>query len=138
MIIISKFLSKVKRTFVSRKFAYFCILGVINTFHDAFYSWLAHFILQENVAAVVGYLIALTIGFFINCRFIFKRQPTIRRYIRYGISYLPNFIIYFLVTFITINTMGLPQFWGTVLAALAGGPITFFIIKVYAFGKGSK
>lgn len=134
----SELLSKVRKIFVSRKFVYFCILGVINTFHDAFYSWLAHFVLQENIAAIAGYLIALTIGFFINCRLIFKRKPTIYRYIRYGLSYLPNFIIYFLVTFITINTMGLPQFWGTILAALSGGPITFIIIRVYAFGKNSK
>ncbi len=111
------------------------MLGVVNTFNDAFFSWLAHFVMQENVAAVLGYFIALTIGFFISCRVIFKTTPTLSRYIRFGVSYIPNFIIYFLVTFITINTMELPQFWATVLAAMAGGPITFVIIKVYAFGK---
>lgn len=135
---ITELLSKFKKTFVSKKFIYFCVLGVINTFNDAFYSWLAHFVVQENVAAVIGYVIALTIGFFINCRVIFKRRPTYKRYLRYGLAYVPNFIIYFLVTFITINTMGLPQFWATVLAAVAGGPITFVIIKIYAFGKSSK
>lgn len=135
---ITELLSKFKKTFVSKKFIYFCVLGVINTFNDAFFSWLAHFVVQENVAAVIGYLIALTIGFFINCRVIFKRRPTYKRYLRYGLAYVPNFIIYFLVTFITINTMGLPQFWATVLAAVAGGPITFVIIKIYAFGKSSK
>ena len=126
---------KLKRTFVSKKFICFCALGVINTFNDAFFSWIYHFVMQENVAAVLGYFTALTIGFFLSSRFIFKKPPALNRYIRYGISYIPNFIIYFLVTFITINTLNLPQFWGTVLAAMMGGPITFVIMKVYTFGK---
>ena len=132
---IRELILKLKRTFVSKKFIAFCCLGVINTFNDAFFSWLYHFVMQENVAAVLGYFSALTIGFFLSSRFIFKKTPTLNRYIRYGISYIPNFIIYFLVTFITINTMNLPQFWGTVLAAMMGGPITFIIMKVYTFGK---
>lgn len=132
---IHELLLKVKRTFVSKKFIEFCVLGVVNTFNDALFSWIYHYFIQENVAAVLGYFTALTIAFFLSSRFIFKKQPSLERYIRFGISYIPNFIIYFLVTFITINTMNLPQFWATVLAAMAGGPITFVIIKIYAFGR---
>ncbi len=132
---IHELLLKLKRTFVSKKFIEFCALGVVNTFNDALFSWIFHYFIQENVAAVLGYFTALTIAFFLSSRFIFRRPPSLERYTRFGISYIPNFIIYFLVTFITINTMGLPQFWGTVLAAMAGGPITFIIIKIYAFGK---
>lgn len=135
MTAIHELLLKLKRTFVSKKFIEFCALGVVNTFNDALFSWIFHFVVQENVAAVLGYFVALTIAFFLSSKIIFKRRPTLQRYVRYGLSYIPNFIIYFLVTFITINTLGLPQFWGTVLAAMAGGPITFVIIKVYAFGS---
>lgn len=116
-------------------FIQFCLLGIINTFNDALFSWLAHFIMQENVAAVAGYAVALTIAFFLSCKVIFKSKPDFRKYIRFIISYIPNFIIFFLVTFITINTLHLPQFWATVLAAMAGGPVTYIIIKLYAFRK---
>ncbi len=127
---------KVKNIFLTKGFIEFCVIGVINTFNDAVFSLLFHKMgLQGNAAAVLGFFIALTIAFFLNCRVIFKRRPKLKRYIRFVVSYIPNFIIYFLVTFITINTMKLPQFWGTVLAAVAGGPITYIIIKVYAFGK---
>ncbi len=138
MTAIHELLLKIKRTFLSKKFIEFCALGVVNTFNDALFSWIFHYFVQENVAAVLGYFTALTIAFFLSGRFIFKRSPSLERYIRFGISYIPNFIIYFLVTFITINTMDLPQFWGTILAAMAGGPITFVIIKVYAFGNQKK
>lgn len=127
---------KFKRTFVSKRFVAFCILGAFNTLNDAIFSSLYHWLgLQDNVAAVLGYYTALTIAFFLNCRFVFKKRPKFERYIKFFISYIPNFIIFFLVTFVTINTMGLPQFWGTILASAVGGPVTFIIMKVYTFGK---
>ncbi|MEE1052803.1 MAG: GtrA family protein [Acutalibacteraceae bacterium] len=135
MTAIRDLLLKIKRTFLSEKFIKFCVLGIVNTFNDALFSWIYHFVIQENAAAVLGYFTALTIAFFLNSFFVFKKPISFGSYIRFGLSYIPNFIIYFLVTFLTINTLGLPQFWGTVLAAAAGGPITFVIIKIYAFGK---
>lgn len=128
-------LIKFFKKLLNNGFIRFCLLGIINTFNDAFFSWLAHFVIQENAAAVAGYAVALTIAFFLSCKMIFKSKPSFKKYIRFIISYIPNFIIFFLVTFITINTLRLPQFWATVLAAMAGGPVTYIIIKLYAFGK---
>ncbi len=135
---ITKIIESFKKTFINKRFIEFCILGVINTLNDAFFSWVYHFVVQENIAAMLGYATALTIAFFISSRFIFNRKPRLERFIKFVISYIPNFIIFSLVTFVTINTWDLPQFWGTVLAAMAGGPITYFIIKVYAFGRKEK
>ncbi len=132
------FINKIIHTFLSPKFLGFCVTGTINTFNAAFFSWLAHYILQPNIAAVVGYIISLTIGFFLNSKVVFKSQPSFRKYLRFLLAYVPNFIIYFLVTFITINTLKLSQFWATVLAAMAGGPVTFVIIKLYAFNNNKK
>ena len=131
---ISELALKFKRTFISKKFIAFCALGVINTFNDSVFSSLYHMAgLQNNIAAVFGYYTALTIAFFLSSRFVFKKGICIKRYIRFLVSYIPNFVIFFLVTFMTINTWGLPQFWGTMLAAVFGGPITFVIMKIYTF-----
>lgn len=130
-----KVLRVVKDTFFSRKFLAFCILGIFNTFNTAAFSWLGHFFLQDNLAAVFGYLISLTLAFLLNCKIIFRSKPKIKGYIRFLISYIPSFIIYFLLTFLTINTLNIPQFWATVIAVAAGGPVTFVIIKIYAFGQ---
>ena len=133
-----KFLNKLKHTFLSRGFIEFCALGLINTFNDSFFSWLISLLLgRGNLAAVLGYAVALSIAYMLSCRVIFKKKPSYKSYIRFLISYIPNFIIFFLVTFITINTWHLPQFWATAIAAAAGGPITYVIIKIYAFGKSN-
>ena len=129
------FFKKVIHTFFTKKFLEFTILGGINTLNTAIFSHIANKIVQENIATVIGYIISLTIAYFINCIVIFKDKLSINGYIKFWISYIPNFIIFFLVTFITINTLGLPQFWATVLAAMVAGPVTFIIMKIFAFKK---
>ena len=130
-----KLFYKFIHTFFTKKFLEFTILGGINTLNTAIFSHIANKIVQENIATVIGYIISLTIAYFINCMVIFKDKLSINGYIKFWISYIPNFIIFFLVTFITINTLGLPQFWATVLAAMVAGPVTFIIMKIFAFKK---
>ena len=132
---LADFINTVIKTFLSPKFILFCLLGVVNTFNAAFFSWLAHYAIQQNAAAVFGYAVSLSINYFLNSRIVFKKPLNFNGLIRFIISYIPNFIIYFLVTFITINTLKMSQFWATVFAAMAGGPVTFMIIKLYAFGN---
>lgn len=130
-----KILIYMKHTFINKKFISYCLAGAVNTFTASFFSWLAHLVIQENIAAYTGYIISLIINYFLNSCLVFKKRPSLISFLRFSISYIPSFIIYFLVTFITINLWQLPQFWATVLAAMAGGPITFIIIKLYAFGS---
>lgn len=135
MTAIRELLLKIKRTFLSKKFIEFCVLGVINTFVHGKFSQYFSYVMQPNVAHIVGFFCSNLIAFFLSSYIIFKKHPCLQRYIRFVISYIPNLIISFLVTFITINTMELPQFWATVIAAAVGGPVTFVIMKVYTFGK---
>lgn len=125
---------KIKVVFFDKSFIGFCVIGVINTFNTAFFSWLAHLELQENAAAHIGYFISLTVNYILNSIFIFKSRLGLKKYIRFLISYIPNFIIYTSVSLLTINVLEMNQFWATVLTTVAGGPVTFAIIKFYAFG----
>ena len=132
----TELLKRIRKTFLSKGFIEFCALGIINTFNDSLFSWFFSLLVGEgNTAAIMGYALALTVAYLLSSRFIFYSKPELRKYIRFVISYIPNFIIFVLVNTITVKTWGLPQFWGTAIAAAAGGPITYVIIKIYAFGK---
>lgn len=133
-----KLLTELKQTFFNKKFIGYCLIGIINTFNTAFFSWLAHFKVQENIAAYIGYFISLTINYILNSIIVFKNRLNFRRYFRFLLSYVPNFVIYTLVSLLTINVMQINQFWATVLATAAGAPITFVIIKLFAFGSRIK
>ena len=133
-----RLLSGFKHTFVSKKFIGYCLIGIVNTFNTAFFSWLAHFRVQENVAAYIGYFISLTINYILNSMIVFKSRLALRRYFRFLLSYVPNFFIYTLVSLLTINVMQINQFWATLLATAAGAPVTFVIIKLFAFDNKAK
>ena len=98
-----KFLKRLKATFLNKKFIGFCAIGIINTFNTAFFSWLAHFKIQENISAHIGFFISLTINYILNSLVVFKSRLSLKKYLRFLISYIPNLIIYTLVSFITIN-----------------------------------
>lgn len=133
-----RLLCGLRHTFVSKKFIGYCFIGIFNTFNTAFFSWLAHFRVQDNIAAYIGYFISLTVNYILNSIIVFKNRLALRRYFRFLLSYVPNFIIYTLVSLLTINVMHINQFWATVLATAAGAPVTFVIIKLFAFGNKSK
>ena len=130
-----RILKEIKKTFMSEKFVGFCLIGVINTFNTAFFSWLLHFKIQGNFAAYLGFFLSLTVNYFLNSVIVFRNHIRFKKYLKFLISYIPNFIIYFLVSFITLNLLEMDQFWATVIATAAGGPVTFIIIKLYAFGR---
>ena len=128
-------LKKAKKTFLNEYFIKFCILGVFNTVVHGILSKIFSLVLQPNAAFALGFFGSNVIAFLLNSYVIFNKPASLKRYIRFLIAYIPYFTIGFLVTFITINTLKLPQFTATVLAAVAGGPITFVIMRVYAFGR---
>ena len=128
-------LKKAKKTFLNEYFIKFCILGIFNTIIHGVLSKLFSLVLQPNAAFALGFFGSNVIAFLLNSYIIFNKPATLKRYIRFLIAYIPYFTIGFLVTFITINTLKIPQFTATVLAAVAGGPITFVIMRVYAFGR---
>mgnify|MGYP003304023673 FL=1 len=128
-------LKKAKKTFLNEYFIKFCILGIFNTVVHGILSKIFSLVLQPNAAFALGFFGSNVIAFLLNSYVIFNKPASLKRYIRFLIAYIPYFTIGFLVTFITINTLKLPQFTATVLAAVAGGPITFVIMRVYAFGR---
>lgn len=72
------FLIRVKNIFLSKKFIGFCLIGIVNTFNTAFFSWLAHLKIQENISAYIGYFISLTINYALNSAIVFKKRLSLR------------------------------------------------------------
>ena len=127
-----------RKTFLNRRFLTFCLLGCVNTFNASLFSFIAEFLLHKNLAAIFGYLASLVVAFFLSCRFVFKKPPKLSSIIRFFISYIPNFILFNLVSIIAINAWGWRVEWATAVAIMIGGPLTFVIIKLYAFGSPHK
>ncbi|MCQ2455071.1 MAG: GtrA family protein [Clostridia bacterium] len=130
-------LKKVKSTFLSGNFIKFCLFGIINTFNTSLFSWIFSLIpfVQANIAGILGYILSLQGAFLLTCKFIFKSKPALKKYTRFIISYIPSFIMYILIHAGALGALKLPQFWASFMAVMLSGPLTFAIVKIYAFNE---
>jgi len=125
----------VKKNFINKEFVLFIIIGTANTFNGTVLSLLYSMFLQANIAFVMGYITGLIIAYFLNSFFVFKRKPQFFRLIKFAISYIPNFIIQNVCVLILYNWLNWNRLIVFAFAAAVGIPITFLILKVFAFGK---
>ncbi|MBR2043207.1 MAG: GtrA family protein [Clostridia bacterium] len=122
--------------FFSKRFLIYTLIGSFNTFNCVVFSTLLELArVQENLAFAIGYMISLTISYICNSLFNFKRKLSFLRYSKFCISYIPNFIIQNIVTFIFFNIINVHHVIAYIVAALLGTPVTFLFLKVFAFGE---
>jgi putative flippase GtrA len=91
--------------------------------------------MQANIAFSIGYMTSLTIAYVLNTIFIFHKKFGFFDYIKFTISYIPNFLIQSGVVFIVFNILGWYKLIAYILAAMIGIPVTYVILNVFAFKK---
>lgn len=126
-------IQKFKNTFFTKEFILFLIIGVINTFNGTVFSYVYSNFFNENIAFIVGYISGLIISYILNSFITFKETLNFRKFIKFAISYIPNFIIQNIVVLIVFNMMGFNKLIAYILAAIIGVPITFILMKFFAF-----
>lgn len=127
---------KIKHHFLTREFLLFLVIGCINTFNGTFLAWLCSFISPyNNLNFNIGYNIGNIIAYWMNSRFIFHEHLSVGRYVKFYISYIPNYIIQNIIVVIFYNWLGFPPIVSYLIAAILGVPVTFLLVKIFAFGK---
>lgn len=119
--------------FLNREFILFLIIGVVNTFNGTLFSALFSNIFNANIAFVCGYICGLIIAYLLNSIFTFHETLSLQKGIRFAISYVPNFIIQNVVVFVIYNLLHYDKLIAYLVAAVIGIPITFLILKLFAF-----
>lgn len=89
---------------------------------------------RTNLNFICGYALSIVVSFFLNCRFTFSQRPTLRKFIRFPISYIPNFLFQYLFVFIFTLT-GRGKTAAYVCAAIIGTPLTFAAMKLVVFRR---
>jgi putative flippase GtrA len=130
-------IQKFKNTFFTKEFIIFLIIGVVNTFNGTIFSYIYSSFFNENIAFIVGYISGLFISYILNSFITFKEKLTFSKFIKFSISYIPNFIIQNIVVIIIFNMMGLNKLIAYMLAAIIGVPVTFILMKFFAFNKNA-
>ena len=132
---------KLLHLLLSQEFLLFVIIGFICTLFNIFFSWIYEkaFTLPPVIAFVPGYASANLASYILNSKLTFKERLSVIKFIKYFISYIPNFIIQQSV--VVIYAWLFPQAPGVfayALAAVIGLPVTFIIMKIFTFAKSKK
>lgn len=131
-------IDKILKIFLSKEFILFVIIGVINTFNGVIFSMIYSKFLDANLAFFVGYISGLFISYILNSYVTFKEKLEFSKFIKFAISYIPNFIIQNIVVLVVFNIMGLNKLIAYILAAIIGVPVTFILMKFFAFKEKEK
>lgn len=85
---------------------------------------------------MAGYATSLTIAYVLNTIFVFKEKLGFNKFIRFCISYIPNFIIQNVIVLLVYNVLHWHKLIAFALAAAVGIPVTYLMVKLFAFGRG--
>ena len=127
--------SKIKDTFFTRQFLSFVFIGAANTIICTLFSYIYSSFIEPSIAFALGYISSLIISYFLNSCVTFKESLAVSRFVKYIISYIPNFLIQQVVVTLCIEAFGLYKLVAYVLAAVIGVPVTFAIMKIFAFRR---
>lgn len=131
-------MQKAKRFFLSKEFARFLLIGGINTFNGVLFAYLFSLLFQPNLAFAAGYLLSLAISYLLNSFFTFHESLSFPKYIKFCVSYIPNFLIQNAFVLVFMNWLGFGKLITYILAAVVGIPVTFAMLKLFAFRKRKK
>lgn len=120
-------------SFLSARFLRFLAVGVVNAINGTIFAYLYSLAMDANLAFVLGYVTAVTISYVLNSRFVFPSRLSVQRYVRFLLSYIPNFLIQNLCVLVVYNLLQHDKLVAYVLAAIIGVPVTFLCLKFFAF-----
>ncbi len=120
---------KIKEKFLSRQFIVFVAIGVMNTVnHNIFYLMFLNFF-KYFTSNAIAFVLSLIISFVLNSKFTFKVKMTLKNFLMFPISYLPNVILQMTGLVILVETFGIQKEYAAFLASLIAIPFTFLTMK---------
>ena len=127
---------KINRLFFAKEFAGFLIVGGINAFNGVLFASLFGLIVPDaNISFILGYIVSLTISYILNSLLVFKHRLNFLKYLKFCISYVPNFLIQNGLVLIFYNLLGLNKTLVYIIAVIIAIPITFIALKIFTFKK---
>ena len=134
------------RTFINIKdrgnlveFVKYAIVGCINT-ADYYLSYLVFmdiFKFAYRISFVLGYVVSILGSYFLNTYFTYKQKPSVKKFLIFPLTYIPNFIIQYLGIILLVDRLNISSKVAPVITAIVATPITFFVMK-YVIKKWNK
>jgi putative flippase GtrA len=128
-------IKKMTYNYLNKNFILFIFCGGAGTIVNFFVSMALSQFINPLLSYVCGYCISLFLSYYLNAHLIYREKCILVKFIKFIVSYIPNFILLFSFVYIFINRFSWNKDIVYLLAGVIGIPITYLIVKLYAFGK---
>ena len=107
----------------------FGLVGVLNTgIYYALYLPLI-MVVPYVIAHVLAWVVAMTISFYLNSVFTYRVTPSLRSFVLYPLTNIPNALVSTLGVVSFVEALGVSEQLAPLLAGLIAVPATFFITR---------
>lgn len=117
------------------EFLIFVFCGGLGTLTNFLVSSLISRMIDPVLAYFFGYSSSLVVTYLLNIRYIFLKKANFKDFIKFVISYIPNFIILFGAVYLFINNLHFNKYLVYLLVSFLALPLTYLILKVKTFKK---
>ena len=113
--------------FFNREFSRFIFWGGVNTlFGYLVYAFLLLF-LQYLVAYTITYALGIFISYYLNSRFVFRREVELRKAMQYPLVYLVQYLLGTAALYLLVQVLGVNKLLAPLLVILLTIPVTYLM-----------
>lgn len=109
----------------------FIIVGAINTlnYYIIYLTLLKIFKVPYLISHSVGFLISFFISFLLNCYFVYKVQPTWKKFLSFPLTQLINMGVQTFLLWLLVDIYQLSAIFAPIIGLVVTVPITFMLSK---------
>jgi len=107
----------------------FIIVGIINTlnYYLVYLLLLKVFHLSYLPSHLTGFVISFIISYFLNCYFVYKVTPTLKKFIQFPLTQIVNMGVQTLLLYIFVELLHIDKVYAPFPALIFTIPITYFV-----------
>lgn len=107
----------------------FVIVGIINTlnYYLVYLLLLKVFHLSYLPSHLTGFVVSFIISYFLNCYFVYKVTPTLKKFIQFPLTQIVNMGVQTLLLYIFVEMLHIDKVYAPFPALIFTIPITYFV-----------
>lgn len=134
---------KLKEKFLNRQFITFGVIGLVNTFIALLIDRLILlFGVEVGLASIIADVLAVIPSYIMNMTFTYHRRMSWKSFFVFPISYVPGWIVSFLLVEILHRGFGVPEQYAKLMSVPVYVPINYlvmtFVVNKFAGKKTSQ
>lgn len=114
-----------------KEFLRYTVVGCINTliYYISYLVFMNILNFSYRISFVAGYVISIIFSYFLNTYFTYKEKPSLKKFLIFPLTYIPNFIIQYIGMMLLVDHFNMNRKLAPIITAIVSTPITFFVMR---------